>query len=210
MKSISLIFSMFALLMLGACSNEYGSSDLSVSDSGKFVERGTNDALDGSVVITKDAGTSLVVEFEQGYPNGRVEMQNSEGEVVLNSSFVPDQNRELGGGFGSAFINETLEKGAAKLATDDYLSLFKEFSKFNGDYFEIDGNSKKIEGQYDAGERMGRWQIYCKNGQLESDRTYARKTNEAGSELTIEIGDARVNTCDGSAAQLPQGDIYLH
>jgi len=124
-------------------------------------------------------------------------MENAKGEVTLKSSFVPELKRDLGGGFGSAFINETLEKGAASLSTNDYLSLFKEFSKFDGEYYEIDRNNKKIDGHYEVGEQIGRWQIYCENGQLEQDRTYARQKNEQGNEQTIEIGDTRVNTCDG-------------
>lgn len=198
--------------MLTACTAEYGASELAVSDQGAFVERGTDDLLNGVVVIEKNTGERLTAKFNDGVPSGDVEMKNAAGEIVLRSNFVPKKTQRVKNGFGLVFINERLEKGAASLTTDDYVDLFEQFAEYDGDYLRIGRGNKKTIGHYDHGEQLGRWQVYCENKQLESDRTFARQTKDDGKESIIKIGHEQVNTCDGdvllSAKRDQQGRLH--
>jgi len=187
----------FSLLLLSACSSEYTASEISVSDQGRFVERGSDDQLDGVVVIDKSTGERLSVEFDDGMPNGDIEMYDATGEVVVRSQFLPKKSQTSQGGFLSAFVNENLEKNAASLTTNDYLKLFEEFAEYDGDYLELDPNKKKTVGHYEEGEQIGRWQVYCENEQIQSDRTFERAPGGDSNASLIKINEELVNTCDG-------------
>lgn len=191
LRSLSLLCS--SMLVLTACSSEYSASDISISDQGAFVERGTDDKLDGVVVVEKNTGERLSVEFDDGMPNGDVEMQNSEGDVILRTSFVAKEEQRSGAGF----MNEVLENSGPSLGTNDYLNLFEEFSEYDGDYLEIDSKNKKTQGHYDRGEKIDRWQVYCENKQLQSDRTFVRKSDDDGKAALIKVSDELVNNCNG-------------
>lgn len=200
LRGLSLLCS--SMLVLTACSTEYSASEISVSDQGAFVERGSDDKLDGAVVIEKNTGERLSVEFSDGMPSGDVEMHNASGDLVLRSHFVAKDVQRS----GSGFMNEILEKNAASLGTNDYLDLFEEFAEYDGDYLKIDSNNKKTNGHYDKGEKDGRWQVYCDNAQLQSDRTFARKPGDDDDAALIKVADELVNTCNGDVLLLANRD----
>lgn len=210
-KKLAPLFILCSLLLLGACSSEYTASEISVSDQGLFVERGSDDQLDGVVVIDKSTGERLSVEFDDGMPSGDIEMYDAAGEIVVRSQFAPKKAQASQGGFASGFVNENLEKNAASLTTHDYLNLFEEFAEYDGDYLEVDSNNKKTKGYFDEGEKIGRWQVYCENEQLQSDRTFERKASDDSKASVIKVNDEIVNTCDGhlllSATRDKQGRL---
>jgi len=183
-------------LFLAACSSEYSPSDIEVSETGAFVERGSSSPLDGTFVIEKVTGEKLNVEFSDGLPDGEVEMHNSSGDVILRTEFSPKKTESGRRSGGAGFINELLTQNASALKTDDYLDLFEDFSHYHGSFFQIDSNGKKSEGAYDLGEKIDRWKIFCDNGQLESDRTY-QKLEQNAEQLIGKKGDELAYTCDG-------------
>jgi len=183
-----------SLLTVAGCSSEYSPEELEVSSQGMFVERGTDSLVDGLFLVEKKTGESLEVEFEDGLPNGNVEMRNEKGDVILRSSFV-NRTKQKSIGLGVGFVNAML-KESSELSTKDYLDLFEDFAEYNGDYLEVSRSNKKIQGSYKKGERIDRWQEYCANTKLEFDRTYKEFTD--GSDVVIrKVGKELQSTCDG-------------
>ena len=182
-----------AFLIIG-CSSEYGPSDLEVSDKGAFVEKGTSSRIDGQVVVEKEKGGSLTVEFDDGFPDGDVVMRDADNNVILESSFTPKEDiQSLGRGGG--FINEMLSLAGGQLSTRDYLKLFEDFAEYDGDYLRVN-NKKKTQGYYSNGQKDERWRVFCENGQLESDVSYKR-FEEDDKQVTKKIGKEFSYTCDG-------------
>ena len=194
---------LLSLLAIAGCSSEYSPEELEISPKGMFVERGTDSLIDGVFLVEKETGESLEVEFEGGLPNGGVEMRNEKGDVILRSNFV-NRAKQKSVGFGAGFVNEMLKEAGA-LSTKDYLDLFEDFAEYNGDYLEVSRSNKKIQGSYKKGEKVGRWQEYCENEQLESDLTYKEFNN--GNDVVIrKIGKEQQLTCDGDLLVLANRD----
>jgi len=181
------------LSLIVGCSSEYGPSDLEVSDKGAFVEKGSSSLIDGEVVIEREQGGSLVVEFDDGFPDGDVVMRNSDNDIVLESSFVP--KADIGSVGGGGFINEMLTRGAGQLSTRDYLQLFEEFSEYDGDFLEVDGK-RKTQGHYSHGKKDENWKTFCENGKLASDVTY-QEFDEDDKKVIKKIGEELVYNCNG-------------
>jgi len=184
----------FSLLLIAGCNSDYSPEELEVSSKGLFVEKGTNSLVDGAFLVEKDVGDSLRVQFENGLPYGSVEMRNEEGDLILRSNFV---NKKKGKQLGSdvVFLNEIL-KEVNKLEAKSYLDLFEGFAEYDGDYFEVDANNKKIEGSFRAGTKIGRWKKYCHNEQLESDESY-KEFKEVDLFVIRKVGKELKFNCNG-------------
>jgi len=185
---------LFSLLVVSGCSSEYSPEELEVSSTGVFVERGTDSLIDGTFMIKKAAGESLKIEFEGGLPYGVVEMRNEKDDVTHRSNFT-HRKKQKSVDSDIGLINRML-RDTGKLSTKDYLHLFESFADYDGEYLEVDESNRKIEGMFREGEKIGRWQEYCSNQQLESDKTY-KEFNEAGIRVIKKVAKEQQFTCSG-------------
>ena len=180
-------------LLIVACSSEYSPNQLKLSSQGTFVEKESDDLIDGVLNIQKVTGESLSVEFEDGLPKGDIEQKNSYGQIILKASVVPRQKENKKFSFIAQVFNEAQSKDTNVFSTKDYVDLFVEFSKFDGDFLQIsDRDSSKTTGSYENGEKIGKWQTNCSNGELKNLVTY-KKVSSA----VITVGKQLKQSCAG-------------
>ena len=191
-------------LVLSGCGSEYSPDQIAVSSKGTFVEKGSDSEISGTFVLEKATGESLTVEIDDGLPSGDVEMKNEKGDVILSSSFQ-SKKQQSSSGFDFRFANMLFSEGIGNASTRDYLSLFRQFSVYDGDHFEIDRNNQRVEGNYDEGQKIGQWKQYCENGQLASDQTF-KEFNEGDTPIIKKVGDDLEFTCDGDVVLAAKRD----
>ena len=177
------------------CGSEYAPDEISVSPKGTFVKKGSDSEINGTFVLEKVTGESLTVEIDDGLPDGDVEMSDEKGNTILRSSFKPN-DKQNNSGSGFQFINAMLAEAAGNASTNDYLRLFERFAEYDGDYLEVDHNKQRVEGNYESGEKIGRWKKYCENKQLASDQTF-KKFSDGDKSIIQKIGDDLAFTCNG-------------
>jgi len=195
MKITSFIAISALTLALTGCGSEYAPDEISVSPKGTFVKKGSDSEINGTFVLEKVTGESLTVEIDDGLPDGDVEMSDEKGKTILRSSFKPN-DKQNNSGSGFQFINAMLAEAAGNASTNDYLRLFERFAEYDGDYLEVDHNKQRVEGNYESGEKIGRWKKYCENKQLASDQTF-KKFSDGDKSIIQKIGDDLAFTCNG-------------
>jgi len=198
---------LFVLLLISACSSEYSADDLKLSNQGAFVDRESGDELNGTLIVEKKTGELLRVEFEDGLPNGRVELSDNKGNAVLDANLVPKSKESSGFRAGFELINQLLLGSGGVISTKDYLDLFTEAAHYHGDYFAIsERDGSRTTGEYDFGNKIGDWRVECSNGEVAEEIAF-KKVDDT----IIKVGKERRQACSGelifSANRDQQGQL---